>query len=257
MREMVDVKDGQVWAEDSGGEGPPLVLLHPGIADLRVWEPVWPALTESFRCVRYDFRGYGGSPLPTAPFHWVDDLLAVIDHFGIDSAHVVGNSQGGSTALAAAVAHPQRVRSLVLLGSSVNGYPWPSSPVDAEVEQRFGAAIAAGDEEAIVDLMLDLWCAAGHDDLVRELVRSGVKAGPAEQFQADLGPTFDHLGEIAVPTTLLLGERDFPPLNAVIELMAEKIPGARLVRVAGVDHLPSLRVPDLVVQLIRETSAAA
>lgn len=256
MRAMVPVPDGTLWTEDSGGDGPPLVLLHPGIGDLRVWEPVWPALTEDFRCVRYDFRGYGGSPLPTAPFHWVDDLFAVLDHLGIAAAHIVGNSQGGSTALAATVAHPDRVRSLTLLGSAVSGYPWPQGPESDEIDARYEAAIAANDEDALVALMLDVWCAAGHEELVRDLVLSGVRAGPAEQFQADLGPTFDHLGELTIPVTLLIGDRDYAPLNAVNQVMAERIPGARLVTAAGVDHLPSLRVPDLVVQLIRETAAA-
>ena len=56
-----------VWADDSSGDGPPLVLLHPGVGDSRIWEPLMPALTGTHRVIRYDARGYGRSPAPTAP----------------------------------------------------------------------------------------------------------------------------------------------------------------------------------------------
>src|SRR6185437_15317555 len=54
---MIAVDGGEVWADDSGGDGPPLVLLHPGVGDSRIWEPVLPALTASYRVIRYDARG--------------------------------------------------------------------------------------------------------------------------------------------------------------------------------------------------------
>ncbi len=65
---MIAVDGGEVWADDSGGDGPPLVLLHPGVGDSRIWEPVLPALTASYRVIRYDARGYGRSPAPAAEF---------------------------------------------------------------------------------------------------------------------------------------------------------------------------------------------
>src|SRR6476646_6926360 len=56
---MIAVDGGEVWTDDSGGDGPPLVLLHPGVGDSRIWEPVLPALTALYRVIRYDARGYG------------------------------------------------------------------------------------------------------------------------------------------------------------------------------------------------------
>ena len=74
---MIAVDAGEVWTDDSGGDGPPLVLLHPGVGDSWIWEPALPALTASYRVVRYDARGFGRSPAPTAKFSLLADLISV------------------------------------------------------------------------------------------------------------------------------------------------------------------------------------
>ena len=101
---MIAVDGGEVWADDSGGSGPPLVLLHPGIGDSRIWEPVLPALTASYRVIRYDARGYGRSPAPRVTFSLLADLVAVIDWYRLDRVAMVGCSQGGGSALGLALA---------------------------------------------------------------------------------------------------------------------------------------------------------
>jgi 3-oxoadipate enol-lactonase len=65
---MIPVDGGEVWADDSEGGGPPVVLLHPGVGDSRIWEPVLPALIASYRVIRYDARGFGRSHAPTVKF---------------------------------------------------------------------------------------------------------------------------------------------------------------------------------------------
>ena len=253
MRTLVGTPAGGLWTEDSEGDGEPVVLLHPGIGDLRCWEAVWPALTETHRVVRYDFRGYGGSPAASGPYDWVDDLFAVMDDRGLAAAHLVGNSQGGATAVEAALRRPDRVRSLVLLAPAVGGWQPEGTP---DVEARWEAADAAfraGDDGPLVTFMLELWCAAGHEPLVRDLVRTSLAAEAGEeQWLTRLPDARDRLGEVTAPTVLLLGQRDFAPLVELDERMAAAIPGCRLARLAGVDHLPQLRVPELVVQTVRE-----
>jgi len=250
---MVPVGADALCAEDSGGDGPPLVLLHPGIGDLRVWDPVWADLARTFRVIRYDFRGYGSSPAPSEPYSWLDDLRAVLAHFGLESAHLVGNSNGGATALALAVEQPQAVRSLVLLAPGVSGYSWPDEP---ELEARWQEVAAQEDPERVIDLYLDIWAAAGHEPFVRDLVRSGMAAEPGEaQFLRELPPVFDRLGEIAVPSVLLVGDVDKRELIEADKQIVARIPGCRLVWLNGVDHLPSVRAPGLVVDAIRELCA--
>src|SRR5262245_3583251 len=90
MQMMVRVGSDRLWAEDSRGSGPVLVLLHSGIADSRLWDPIWSDLAADFRLIRYDSRGYGQSPAATEEFNLLGDLRAVLDHFGVTQVHAVG-----------------------------------------------------------------------------------------------------------------------------------------------------------------------
>jgi 3-oxoadipate enol-lactonase len=248
MQTMVAVGADKIWAEDSGGPGPVLVLLHEGVGDSRMWDPVWPDLTAVCRAIRYDVRGYGRSPAATCEYTLLADLLAVLDQFGVGSAHLAGCSMGGGTAVEFALAEPGRAESLVLLCPGINGYPWPDEP---EAEAEFDALTAAGDEDAAVAACLRLWGAAGVTPFVTELARSAVRAGPnEEQFQRAGEPVFDRLGEIRVPTVLMVGDKDLPALIESNEEAARRIPGCRLIRMPGVDHYPTVREPKFVAQTI-------
>ena len=113
----IPVPGGELYAV-ADGDGPPIVLLHAGVVDSRVWEPFVPLLTSAgYRAIRYDARGFGRSMTEDVEFRRVDDLLAVLDAFGAERAALVGNSQGGQIALDLAVTHPDRVAALVQLAS--------------------------------------------------------------------------------------------------------------------------------------------
>lgn len=106
MDTMVPVDGGEVWARDEGdpeGRGLPLVLLHPGVGDSRIWDDVVAAVPEPRRIIRYDARGFGRSPRPGARYSQLRDALAVLDHFGIGRAVVAASSMGGATAFSLAV----------------------------------------------------------------------------------------------------------------------------------------------------------
>ena len=150
---MIDVDGGTVWADDSGADGPPLVLLHPGVGDSRIWDPVLPALTEKYRVIRYDARGFGQSPAPTVKHSLLRDLVAVLDHYGLDRAAIVGCSQGGASALGLALDQPQRVTALVLLCPGIPGFPFGEDDPgeDDGLFEEYGRAKAARDVDAMAD----------------------------------------------------------------------------------------------------------
>lgn len=250
---MIDVGGGdKVWADDSGA-GAPLVLLHPGIGDSRIWDPILPALLERHRVIRFDARGYGRSPAPTVPYVQLDDLVAVLDHYGLERTAVVGCSQGGDGAIGLAVTQPARVTALVLLCPGISGYPIPPAP---EVDAAFDAAEPDG-ADAIAEVALDLWARAGRTPEVVEQLRSGARAwlaqGELEQPNPDV---FDRLDEITVPTALLVGDLDRQWILDSNREAAKRIPGCVFVELPGVDHLPPLRVPERVLELIRSTVPA-
>jgi 3-oxoadipate enol-lactonase len=253
MQTMLPVGADKIWAEDSGGSGPVLVLLHEGVGDARMWDPVWHELTSACRVIRYDVRGFGRSPAATEEFTLLGDLMAVLDHFGVGPAHVTGCSMGGGTALEFALAEPDRVRSLVLLCPGIGGYPYPDKP---ELDAACEALAAAGDDEGIIRLLLDVWGAAGDDPLVTDLMRSALRAWEGEeQFEREGEPTFDRLGDLRVPTVLLVGDKDDPALVASNKEAASRIPGCELIWMAGVDHYPTVRAPSLVAETILRHSA--
>jgi len=107
---FVEVEGGSLYAE-SGGEGSPLVMIHPGLWDSRTWDPQIQAFTEEHRVVRYDVRGYGRSsvPSPGRPYSHVRDLLTVMDAHEVERAALIGCSMGGAIAVDAALSAPERV----------------------------------------------------------------------------------------------------------------------------------------------------
>jgi 3-oxoadipate enol-lactonase len=123
-----------------------VVLLHPGIGDSRIWEPLLLPLAASWRVIRYDARGFGRSPAPAVKFSLLADLITVLGHFGLDRVAIVGCSQGGGSALGLALEHPARASALALLCPGVPGYPWPEQP-DDEPDDGYERALAAGDVE--------------------------------------------------------------------------------------------------------------
>jgi 3-oxoadipate enol-lactonase len=215
MEAMVEAGADKLWAEDSTGDGPTVVLLHPGVGDSRVWDPIWPVLTRSRRVIRYDVRGFGRSLQATEPYTLLSDLRAVLDYFDVGPAHLVGCSMGGATAIDLALADPGSVVTMVLLCPGVSGYPWPDEPdLDAEIRDL----LAADDEDRLLSLGLREWAAAGSQAPVVEQMRSAVRAWSNEAtFQRPDEPDFERLHELLVPTVVMVGDRDRPALIACNE----------------------------------------
>jgi len=256
---MITVDGGDVWSEDSGGDRPPLVLLHPGIGDSRIWEPLLPELTESYRVIRYDTRGFGRSPAPKVRFSLLADLIAVFDHYGLDCAAMVGCSQGGGSALGLALEQPARTSALVLLCPGIPGYRWPEEPDEDEAE--YERALHAADVDGLASLMQRVWAAAGPNPETPAVMEQLRSAARAEICSGDLQqqdpPVFDRLGELSVPTSLLVGDADFPPLIEADRQAAARIPRCELTVAPGMDHLPPLRQPELVLRVLTSTLSRA
>jgi len=257
---MVTVDGGEVWADDSGGDGPPLVLLHPGVGDSRIWDPVLAPLTARYRVIRYDARGFGQSPAPTVKFSLLRDLAAVLGHYGVARAALAGCSQGGGSALGLALEQPERVPALVLLCPGIPGFPYPEEDEgeDDELEAEYERAHAAGDVDALAGVMQQIWGAAGVTPAVTEQLRSAARASlSAGDLELEDPPVFGRLDQITVPAALMVGDADYPPLVESNRQAAARIPGCEFLLVPGMDHLPPLREPELVLGLITRTLARA
>jgi 3-oxoadipate enol-lactonase len=242
-------------AHDVQGSGPPVLLIHAGVADRRMWDPLVDALAHTFRVVRPDLRGFGETPLPPGPFSNADDLDTLLAHLGIAHVEVVGSSFGGRVALELATTHPGRVSSLVLLNTAYRGLqPTPAVEAVGEEEERL---LEAGDVDGAVELMVRTWLGPDAGEDARELLRvmqrhaydvqlaAEATDPPPEHRHTDVDPT-----TITVPTTLVSGGHDVDHFQAITQHLAGQIPGAERVHLGWAGHLPSLERPDTVLALL-------
>ncbi|WP_328427020.1 alpha/beta fold hydrolase [Streptomyces sp. NBC_00443] len=198
MGQMVQVKGAEVWADDAGADGgaagPPVVLLHSGVGDSRMWEPVLPGLAAGrLRVIRYDARGFGRSPAPTGSYTQLDDLRSVLDHFELPRVVLVGSSMGARTAIDLALSDPGQVAALGLLVPGVNGYEDLEAP---EVTEEIGRLATARDMDGLVAFALRTWGAAGADpDTEAEpLLRAAIPAWfTTYGHETEGGRAFDRL----------------------------------------------------------------
>jgi pimeloyl-ACP methyl ester carboxylesterase len=248
MELMVPTGGGEVWVRDSGGDGVPAVLLHPGWGDSGIWDDAAARLDGRVRTIRYDSLGYGESSAPAVRYTALSELQAVLDRLGVERAVFAGHSGGGATALSLALAQPERAAELVLLAPGVSGYPWPEDdPFSVEIS----AAAQAKDFEAAVDLGLRTWARAGRGEAVETQIRGSVAGMEAQSAFLDVDPpVYDRLGEVGIPSTLVYGELEYPMVTDCCRAISERIPDCRVILVPGADHMVPLRVPDLVSELV-------
>jgi len=238
---------GRLWMEVRG-DGAPVVLLHSGLVDSRMFDAQMDSLErEGFQAVRFDFRGFGRSERPEAPYSHIDDAVAVLDALELERAALVGSSLGGAIALGVALANPDRITALVLAGSGVPGYEqW--SPRMLSVWDEVDQAMKAGDLERAQELDLAPWVLTlgePSDDLIRRIARENLGVFTIdEELELPRDALEPSLGEIRAPTLVTVGDRDIPEMLAIADLLAERIPNAEgPVVIEGADHLVPTRRP--------------
>jgi 3-oxoadipate enol-lactonase len=239
-----------LWYEDSGGDGPPVALLHESVVDSRIWDPFLPYVRDRLRTIRFDQRGYGRSPMWDGPYSPVDDLISVLDAAGVDRAALVGTSRGGRIAIAAAIERPERVSALVLAVSGVAGRPLNVEGTP-EQEARWEAVEAKGDAAELAELDMEIWAPMGVDNELRAMFIENAEASNADDPAVEK-PSAERLGQIGVPTLVVTAGRDVPDLEAIGDLLAREIPGAQRAVIENADHMIQWRAPEELAQLVLE-----
>lgn len=231
------------------GHGPPVVFAHgAGGTHLSWWQQI-PAMSEHFRCITFDQRGFGYSrDVPDGPGRaaFVDDLHGLLEHLGIDRVALVGQSMGGWTTLGFAAAWPERVTALVLCDTP-GGYSDPE--VARLMEQRpaergaFAPSFAGREPELAF--------------LYREIQRSTLDRAPGGGARAAVGPRADPTDiapviEHEVPVLFVVGQEDsiFPP--AALEAMHRKLPGSEFALVPDAGHSVYFERPEVFNRLVIE-----
>jgi pimeloyl-ACP methyl ester carboxylesterase len=259
-------------AYDDEGSGVPIVLVHAGVADRRMWRDLAAELAPRHRVIRHDVRGVGESLPPTGPWSHHTDLIDLLDELLVSRAHLVGASMGAGIAAEAALARPGLAASLTLVapgGALFGGAPDTFRPVwAAEVD-----ALDRGDLDAAVEINLRAWVdgprrpADALEPDVRELIgRMQRDAFELPEWDAESAPEHElappaagRLAEIACPLLVVVGEADDPVIRSLAERVAAEAPRWRLVVWPDVGHMLPLERParfaELLVAFVAEAEA--
>lgn len=239
------------------GDRLPVVLLHAGIADRRMWDPQWPALTAAHDVVRLDLRGYGDSVArPAGLLDPPRDVAETLAELGTGRCHLVGASFGAGVAVEVALTRPDLVASLVLVAPGGSLIPGPTPDLDAFVADE-DAALGSGDLEAAAEVDVRWWVdgPGRGPDVVPATVRDAVRRMQRRAFEvtedwddveeAELDPpALERLGEVDAPTLVLTGGADLDAIGHAADAVVAGVRGARLTQWPGTAHLPSLERPE-------------
>lgn len=246
---FADISGAPLYYEVAGA-GRPLVLLHEGFADSRMFDDQIAAFAARYRVIRYDRHGSGRSGRPTVPYTHHGALRDLLRHLGVARASLLGLSDGGRVAIDGALAYPALVDALIPVAPAVGGY----TGSDAYLRQwgEIGAALAAGDVPGAVKLTLRMWMdeptrtSAEVDPAVRERMREmmthyytirGDDPPPLEP------PAIARLAEIRVPTLIMVGDKDQPDILTQGDLLHAGITGTQKIVIPGVAHVPNMERP--------------
>ena len=233
------------------GSGPVAVLLHAGVADLRMWDDQVAVLVPGRTVVRCDLPGFGGTPVSPGEGCDAEDVLALLDELGIERFALVGASYGGYVALQVVSAVPDRVERLVLLDTAADLVE-PDESL-REVWRQEESLVEAGDLDGATDLMVATWLGPEADEAHRALLHDMQRRAFDLQVAAGDATSRDlpvDLARITAPVTVVVGGLDLPFFRATAHALADGLPHADLVELAWAAHLPSLERPDETARLV-------
>jgi 3-oxoadipate enol-lactonase len=262
---LVSAPGATIFTVDEGS-GPPIMLLHAGIADHRAWDTMVPHLVAAgYRAIRYDQRGFGRTVTKDVPFSNRADVIAVLDACGIDRVVLVGNSRGGHVMFDTAIEFPERVAAAIGVGAGIGGFDGGATPEELELFE-IGEALEEADPvdaNAVADFDVRFWVdgpgqpADRVPSAIREAVRemdraqylSGVVGGQPIPLEP---PAADRLAELMCPVLAVAGTLDASERIATARHLEASAPNARALIWDDVAHMIGMEQPKRLADAIVE-----
>ncbi len=248
--------DGNQLYYEEHGAGAPVILIHGLADDHSLWRYQVPALATQYRTIAIDLRGHGASSKPTGPYSvplFASDVVALLDHLGIDRAVIIGLSMGGGTAQTLALEHPERVVALALLSTS-------SSFVQA-TRDRFQSRAAIAEREGMAPVaegMIERWYTPRFRQVRPDEVertRATVLANDPFAFAASARANSvrewtERLGEIGCPVLYIGGADDPGDARSSAATFGARLPDVETVILESASHLVPVERPEAVNELL-------
>lgn len=258
---IANINGAQLYYEVSG-DGYPLVLLHAGVADSRMWDEQIDVFSQFYWVIRFDMRGFGRSSMPPGSFSNIEDVRGLLDYLQVDEACLLGLSFGGLVALDFTLAYPENVKALILGAPSISGDE-PSERIKQFWDDE-EAALENDDLEAATELNLRLWVDGPHrrPDQVSSPVRERVREMqhrifelpvPDDVEEIPLTPSaVKRLGEVKVPTLVIVGELDLEEKIVLADRLVAEMPNAQKEMVPNAAHIVNMEKPDEFNRMVLE-----
>jgi pimeloyl-ACP methyl ester carboxylesterase len=239
-----DVNGLHLYFEIHSDAGTPLVLLHGGVMTIDLtYASLLPALTERHRVIGVDFQAHGRTADIDRDLTYANlasDVVALLDHLGVERAHVIGHSMGGGTALELAVSHPDRLLSVVAISASVR--PEGTHP-DLSDPSTYATSTRMPTEQDFADMAAAYAAVAPHPERFADL-----PARSMTSLNGWNGWSDEQLAGITAPVLIVVGDHDFTT-SAHAAVMQELIPGSQLAILPGTTHMQAPRRADLLVPM--------
>jgi 3-oxoadipate enol-lactonase len=228
------------------GDGLPVLLIHGGFMDSRMWDKQVPELSKSFKVIRFDIRGFGKSSRPGKEFYPGKEVAQLLDHLKVPKAAVVGLSMGGSVAIDFALSYPEKVHALILAEPGVAGHKW-SNEVMGEMK-AMTSAFQSGGREAAIEVLLK--ASAFRNAAKNPAVFQNVKRQVNDNFNPAMPPmrsnfpdAIQRLTKINAPTLLLVSEHAGPDALVIKTEIEKQVKQAKIVTVQGAGHMMNMEQP--------------
>ena len=263
IENFVDVPGGGYLYYRTRGQGPEVVLCNAGAADLRMWETSLAWLAGIARVTTFDYRDTGLSSKGLEAYSEIEDIAAVMDAAGVFSALLIGVSDGARRALAFAHRYPDRVTRVIAVGGSFGEFPDPTPEetqareVMHELFAQRAKVMAEQGMHAHAAVDIDGWAPLLDEFHRRKMIGLQVANSYWVELEDYLGTELDppikaHFHEIAVPVSVVVGERDFVATQLWARRLAAQAPHATLEVLPEADHFPMFSAPREFERIVRE-----
>jgi 3-oxoadipate enol-lactonase len=248
---FADLPGARVYYE-TAGSGHPVVFMHGSCLDSRMWDWQVDRVSQSYTVVRFDFRGHGRSGAPDTGYSrpcLVEELRGLLDHLGIHRPSLVGHSMGGSVALEYATTYPDKVTTLTLVDSGLEGYGVRPESFQRKFEERRRMIAKEGVTDRFVRAVLGsrLYAGVRRQPEVKTLVEDMLRRWSGLDWleERDRGREQQHLvKQVGVPTLALVGEEDQARFHDIADLFTREIRVVRKELIPEAGHMAPMENPE-------------
>ena len=259
----IQIDSSKIYYE-SYGHGEPIILIHAGVTDMRMWDFQINDLSKKFTVVRFDQRGFGKSSIPKQKYNPILDIITLMDSCEIDKAHIIGISLGALQAIDLAIEYPERVKTLIISGASLPDWQLPKDVLAKHIEfTRY--VMENGPDSAVKRMLIDpYWSQSIPDNKYkksRELFenilidnkKSFTVNWQLRELPIDL---VDRIENIDCTVLMFKPENEMSSIVPIADTLAKKIPNIKIVEIADASHLLNMEKPDefnmTIIEFIRD-----